>query len=98
MSHYLQKNVLNDKCNIRFFNLVAVRKPPANDIIYSTTDQPLNNGYIQVVKSAIDYLLRVRGQFIKSVHNSSSVAAVYFNDQKYDHHLITVFNGLYKVF
>ena len=96
MSHYLKKNILdyNDKCGIRFFDLVAVRRPPANDIIYSTTNQPLNNGYIQVVKSSIEYLLRVRGQFIRSVHNPSSVAAVYFNDQEFDHHLITVFKGL----
>ena len=101
MDHYLHKNVFdhNDKCAIRAFDFSAIRRPPANDIIYSSIDQLLKNGYILVVKSAIEYLLRVRGQFIKCLHDPSSVAAdkVYFNDQEFDQHLITVFNGLSKL-
>ena len=81
---------------IRYYDYAAVRRPPRNDIKYEDAKSLVNNGYILVVESAIEYLLRVRGQSIKNVPAVHSTQP-YFEDEDLNKHLISVFKNLSRL-
>lgn len=63
MKHHFGLDIYNDnnKHGIRCYDLAAVRRPPKNEIVYADAKLFAPNGYVLVVESAIEYLLRVRG-------------------------------------
>ena len=86
----------NEECGIRFYDFAAVRRPPNKEIVYDATDSLVNSGYVLVVESAIEYLLRIRGQHVKEVHEPSCIPSdkVYFYDKELNDHLMTIFDNL----
>ena len=81
---------------IRYYDFAAVRRPPYNEIIYKDAKSLVNNGYILVVESAIEFLLRVRGHSIKNVAVLPSTQP-HFEDEDLNKHLISVFKNLSRL-
>ena len=98
MDHSFEYNIYNNNMDhgIRYYDFAAVRRPPKNNIKYEDAKSLVNNGYILVVESAIEFLLRVRGQSIKNVAVLPS-AQSYFEDEDLNKHLISVFKNLSRL-
>ena len=98
MKNHFKMNTFghNEECGIRVYDFATVRRPPDKYIVYDAAVSLVNNGYVLVVESAIEYPLRIRGQHIKEVHEPSCVSSdkVYFDDKELNDHLMSIFDNL----